>query len=68
METTSQEQPSREGMKKTKEAERLVQDVRENVGAPSNQCRQRRSPDQYTRYMTLMTELVETRPSSFKNN
>ena len=36
------------------------------MGAPSNQCRQRRSPDQYTIYMALMNELVETESSSFE--
>lgn len=43
-----------------------MQDVRENVGAPSNLHKQRRSPDCYTSYMDLMTELVEIKPSSFK--
>lgn len=35
------------------------------MGAP-NQHRKRRSLDGYTRYMVLMTELVETRSSSFE--
>lgn len=35
------------------EADRIVQDVRENEGAP----------DQYTIYMDLMAEIVETEPS-----
>jgi len=39
VETTTKAEPSIEGRKGTKEAERLVQDVRENVGAHSNQCR-----------------------------
>ena len=43
-----------------------MQDARENVSAPSNLCRHRRSPDRYTGYMALMTELVETEPSYFK--
>ena len=43
-----------------------MQDVRENVGAPSNQHRKRRSPDQYTDYMALMNKRVENEPSSFK--
>ena len=43
-----------------------MQDARENVGAHSNQHRQRRSPVQYTSYMALMTELVDTKSSSFK--
>ena len=40
--------------------------MRENAATPSNQCRQRRSPDRYTGYMALMTELVEIEPSSFE--
>jgi len=47
------------------ESQRLVQGARENVGAPSNQRRQRRSPHQYPSYMALMTKLVESYPSSF---
>ena len=43
-----------------------MKDVRENVGAPSNQHRKRSSPDRYTNYMALMTELVENYPSSFE--
>ena len=34
--TSSQAEPSREGRNITKEVDRLVQDARENVGAPSN--------------------------------
>ena len=41
-------------------------DARNNVGAPKSQSRQRRSPDQYTGYMALMSESVETEPSSFE--
>jgi hypothetical protein len=51
---------------RTREADRLLQDARENVGAPTSQHRQRRSPDRYTGYMALMSELVETEPSSFE--
>ena len=66
METTTQVEPSREGKKRTREVYRLVQDARENVGAPSNLRRNRRSPKRYTSYMALMTELVEIEPSSFE--
>ena len=66
METSIQAEPSREGRKRTRELERLVQDARENVGDRSSQRMQRRSPDQYTGYMDLMTDLVETEPSSFE--
>jgi len=71
VETSTQEKSSKEGKKRTKEVERLMHDVRENVGAPSNQYIQRRSPYWYNGYMALMTELVKTEPSSFeeaKNN
>jgi len=57
---------SRDGRKRTKEADRLMHDSRENVGAPTSQRMQRRSLDQYTGYMALMSESVETKPSSFK--
>ena len=41
-------------------------DARENVGHPSSQCRQRRSPERYIGYMALLGECVATEPSSFK--
>jgi len=37
--TSNQAETYRECRKITKEADRLVKDVRENVGAPSNLCR-----------------------------
>lgn len=66
VETTTQVEPSREGRKRTREAETLVHDARENVGAPSNKHRHIRSPNWYTSYMSLMTKLVESGPSPFK--
>ena len=48
------------------EADRLMLDVRENVGKPSSQCTQRRSPEWYIGYMPLVAECVESEPSSFK--
>ena len=48
------------------EADRFVQDARENVRSLSYFHRKRSSPNQYTGYMTLMIKLVETEPSSFK--
>ena len=66
VETTTHDKPSKEARKRTKEAKILLQDARENVGDPSNSYTQRRSPDQYTSYMDLMSELVETDPSSFE--
>ena len=65
METSAQEKSSREGRKRTREADRLLDDARENVGAPSSQRRQRRSPERYTGYMELMGACVVTEPSSF---
>lgn len=65
-EISTQAELSKEGRKITKEAKRLVQDAMENVGAPPNLHRQRRSPERYTGYMDLMTRLVGTDPSSFK--
>ena len=55
-----------DGRKCSREADRLLLDARENVGAPTSQRRQRRSPNQYTGYMALMIESVETDPSSFE--
>ena len=66
METSTQAESSRDGWKHTKDADRLLQDARENVGAPSSQHRQRRSSERYTGYMDLAGECVETKPSSFE--
>jgi len=43
-----------------------MHDARENVGAPTSQRSQRKSPDWYTGYMALMSESIEVEPSSFK--
>ena len=48
METSTQEKSSRDGCNHTREADRLLSDARENVGEPSSQCKQRRSPERYT--------------------
>lgn len=64
--TLTQAKSSREGKKGTKYVDRLVQDARENVGYPSNLRKQRRLPERYTGYMSLMTELIEIKPSYFK--
>ena len=66
VETSTQAESSRDGRKRTREVDKLLEDVRENVGAPSSQCRQRRSPERYTGYMALAGECVETEPSSFE--
>lgn len=39
MEIFTQENSSREGRKRTREVDRLLDDARENVGAPSSQRR-----------------------------
>ena len=66
METSTQAESSRDGRKHTIEADRLFEDARENVGTPSSQRRQRKSPERYTRFMALVGEFVETEPSSFE--
>lgn len=65
METTTTGEPSRDGWKCSREADRLMQDARENVGKPSSQCRHRRCPERYTGYMALVGECVASEPSSF---
>ena len=66
MEAPTHVEASSDGRKCTREAARLMNDVRDNFGAPTSQRRQRRSPDRYTGYMALMSESVETEPSSFE--
>ena len=65
METSTQVESSKDGQKHTREADRFLSNARENVGEPYSQCRQKRSPERYTRYMALVGECVETEPSSF---
>eukprot|EP00253_Pinus_taeda_P028381 PITA_28381 len=66
VETSTQAESSKEGRKRTKEVDKLLDDARVNVGAPTSQHRQRRSPKRYTGYMDFMGECVVTEPSSFK--
>eukprot|EP00253_Pinus_taeda_P025897 PITA_25897 len=66
VETSTQIESSRDGWKCTEAADRLLEDARENVGAPSSQRRQGRSPKRYTGYMALARECFETEPSSFE--
>ena len=66
MEASTQEESSRDGWKRTREADKLLSNVRENVGEPCSQRRQRTSPEMYARYMALVWECVETKPSSFE--
>ena len=65
VETSTQAESSREGRKRTREADELLGDARGNVGAPSSQCRQRRSLEGYTGYMALMGACVVIEPYSF---
>lgn len=66
MEAPTHPETSRDGRKCMREADRLMHDARGNVGAPTSQRRQRRSPDRYTGYMSLMSTSVEVEPSSFE--
>eukprot|EP00253_Pinus_taeda_P017404 PITA_17404 len=66
VETSTQAHSFRDGRKCTREVDRLLEDAKENVGAPSSQRRQRRSPERYTGYMALTGECVEPEPSSFE--
>jgi len=64
VETSTQAESSGERRKSTREADRLLDDAWENVGASSFQRRERRSPEKYTGYMALMGACVVTDPSS----
>ena len=66
VETSTHADSSRDGLKYSSEANKLMLDVSENVGCPSSQCRQRRSLERYICYMALAGESVETKPSSFE--
>eukprot|EP00253_Pinus_taeda_P030149 PITA_30149 len=66
VEETTQAVPTIRGRKHLTKAERLAQDAEKVVGQPIAQCRQRQSPDRYTRYMALMRRCVVTEPSSFE--
>eukprot|EP00253_Pinus_taeda_P015415 PITA_15415 len=66
VDTSTQSESSRDGQKGTREANKLLEDARDNVGAPFSQRRQRRSPERYTGYMALAGECVETEPYSFE--
>ena len=66
MEAHTHAKTSRDGRNRTREADRLMHDAIENMGAPTSQHSQRKSPDWYTGYMALMSESIEVEPSSFK--
>ena len=65
-ESTHAEPNIRQGRKRTIEVERLKLDAAQNVGVPTSQCKQRQSPDRFTRYMALMSKCIMTEPSSFE--
>lgn len=65
METTTPGDSSTDGQKRSREADRLMLDARENVGQQSSQRRESRSLERYTGYMALVGECVATEPSSF---
>ena len=54
------------GRRRTTEADRSRLDAIENVGAPTSQCRQRQSPDRFTRYVALISKCIVTEPYSFQ--
>jgi hypothetical protein len=64
--TTLVEQSIRNGRKRTTEPDRLRLDVAQNEGAPTSQRIQRQYPDQFTRYMALMSKCIVTEPSFFQ--
>ncbi len=66
MEAPNHAKNSRDGRKYTRETEILMHDAKENVGAPTSQHMQMRSPDWNTGYMALMREIVEVEASSFE--
>ena len=66
MEELTDTETSRDGRKRTKEANKLMHDAKNNVGAPASQHRKRMSPNQYTGYMDLMRKSVEFESSSFE--
>ena len=66
VETSKHAETSKDGQKHSREADRFILDAWENVGQPSSQRRQRRSPEWYTGYMALVGECVESKPSSFE--
>eukprot|EP00253_Pinus_taeda_P030052 PITA_30052 len=66
METSTHAETSRDGWKCSREVDKLMLDMWENVGQPSSQRRQKRSPKRHTRYMALVGECVDIEPSSFE--
>ena len=54
VDTSTQEESSRVGRKHTREADILLDDAQENVGAPSSQHRKRRLRERYIGCMALM--------------
>ena len=65
-ENTHADPSTRNGRRRTMEADRLRLDVAEDVGAPTSLRRQRQSPDRFTGYMALMSKCIVTEPYSFE--
>jgi hypothetical protein len=65
-EATHVEPSIRNGRKCTMKDDRMILDVAQNVGAPTSQCRQIPSLDQFTRYMDLMRKCIVIEPSTFQ--
>ena len=63
VETTHAKPSTRYGRKCARHANIFSIDARDNVGAPTSQCRQRRSLEWYTVYMAFMREGIEIKPS-----
>ena len=65
-ENTHADPSTRNGRRRTTEADRLRLDVAEHVGALTLLRRQRQSPNRFTGYMALMSKCMVTKPSSFE--
>lgn len=68
IETTHVEPSTRDGRNRTRKANLLLLDARENVGEPTSQRRQISSPQKYIGYMALMSEGIEIEASSFEES
>ena len=66
VETPTHVETSRDGRKRTREVDRLMHDAKKNVGAPTSQHRQGKSPDRYIGYIPRVSESIEVEPSSFE--
>ena len=65
-ENTHAEPSTRNGRRRTMDADRLRLDATEHVGAPTSLCRQRQSPGRFIGCMALMSKCIVTEPSSLE--